>query len=64
MSGGQYFGASDRLGWYPSDNPIHVADLSATIYAAFGIDPVQTVPDTLGRPQLLSEGNVVQGLIT
>jgi hypothetical protein len=64
VGGGQYFGASDRLGWYPRDNPVHVADLTATIYAAFGIDPTQTVPDTLGRPHLLSEGNVIPGLIT
>ena len=62
LAGGQYFGASDRLGWYPRDNPIHVADLTATIYAAFGIDPAQIIPDTLGRPHVLSEGHVVPGL--
>jgi hypothetical protein len=64
LAGGQYFGASDRLGWYPRDNPVHVADLTATIFAAFGIDPSQTVPDTLGRPHVLSEGNVLPGLLT
>jgi len=63
LAGGQYFGASDRLGWYPRDNPIHIADLTATIYAAFGIDPAQIVPDTLGRPHVLSEGQVVPGLL-
>jgi hypothetical protein len=63
LAGGQYFGASDRLGWYPRENPIHIADLTATIYAAFGIDPAQIVADTLGRPHLLSEGHVVPGLL-
>jgi hypothetical protein len=62
LEGGQYFGASDRLGWYPHENPIHVADLTATIYDAFGIDPAQTVLDTLGRPHVLSEGQIVKGL--
>jgi hypothetical protein len=37
-------------------------NLTATICAAFGIDPAQTVLDTLGRPHVLSEGNVVPGL--
>jgi hypothetical protein len=64
LAGGQYFGASDRLGWYPHENPIHVADLTATLFAAFGIDPAETVLDTLGRPHVLSEGNVVSGLFT
>lgn len=62
LEGGQYFGASDRLGWYPHENAIHVADLTATIYDAFGIEPTQTVIDTLGRPHVLSEGQVVKSL--
>ncbi|MDB5338624.1 MAG: hypothetical protein JWN70_4243 [Planctomycetaceae bacterium] len=62
LPGGQYFGSSDRLGWYPRDKPIHIADLSATIYSAFGIDPSQVIPDTLGRPHILSEGHAVTGL--
>lgn len=61
---GEYFGASDRLGWYPRDKAIHISDLTATIYDAFGIDPGQSIPDTLGRPHLLSEGHVVQGLFS
>ncbi|MBI3866680.1 MAG: DUF1501 domain-containing protein [Planctomycetia bacterium] len=62
--GGKYFGASDRLGWYPRENPIHIADLTATILAAFGIDPAQVVPDTLGRPHVISEGHAVPGLLS
>ncbi|MDB5385956.1 MAG: hypothetical protein JWM11_1602 [Planctomycetaceae bacterium] len=62
LAGGQYFGSSDRLGWYPRDNAIHIADLSATLYDGFGIDPAQAIPDTLGRPHILSEGHVVPGL--
>lgn len=62
LPGGQYFGSSDRLGWSPRDNAIHISDLTATIYDAFGIDPSQIIPDTLGRPHVLSEGHAVRGL--
>ena len=62
LSGGQYYGASDRLGWYPREKPLHIADLMATIYDAFGIDPSQSISDSRGRPHLLSEGRVVPGL--
>lgn len=62
LPAGQYFGSSDRLGWSPRDNAIHISDLTATIYDAFGIDPSQIIPDTLGRPHTLSEGHVVRGL--
>ena len=59
---GSYFGASDKDGWYPQTSPIHPGDLAATIYDAFGINPKQTIYDTLGRPHRLCEGHVVPGL--
>ena len=62
IPGGTYFGASDRLGWYPRDNPIAVGELAATIFDAFGIDPRQTYRDALGRPHVLAEGEPVTGL--
>ena len=62
LAEGTYFGSSDRLGWYPRDNSIHISDLTATIYDAFEIDSSQIIPDTLGRPHTLSEGRVVRGL--
>ena len=62
IPGGTYFGASDRLGWYPKENPIAVGDLAATILDAFGIDPRQTYRDTLGRPHFLAEGEPVTAL--
>lgn len=64
VPGGCYFGSSDRLGWYPKENPIHVADLIATFYDAFGIDPRGTIHDSLGRPFVLSEGTPVAGIWT
>ena len=59
---GSYFGASDKDGWYPESSPVHPGDLAATIYDAFGINPKQTIYDTLGRPHRLCEGEVVSGL--
>ncbi|MEE3373204.1 MAG: DUF1501 domain-containing protein [Planctomycetota bacterium] len=59
---GSYFGASDKDGWYPHSSPVHPGDLAATLYDAFGIDPRQTIYDTLGRPHRLCEGHVVPGL--
>jgi hypothetical protein len=62
VPGGSYFGASDRLGWYPRDNPVAIGDLTATILEAFGIDPRQTYRDALGRPHVLAEGEPVAAL--
>jgi len=62
IRGGTYFGSSDRLGWYPKDDPIAVGDLAATILDAFGIDPRQTYRDAMGRPHVLAEGEPVSAL--
>jgi hypothetical protein len=62
VRGGTYFGKSDRLGWYPKDDPIAVGELTATILDAFGIDPRQTYRDSLGRPHVLAEGEPVSAL--
>lgn len=62
IPGGSYFGSSDRLGWYPKENPIAVGELAATILDAFGIDPRQTYRDSLGRPHFLAEGEPVTAL--
>ncbi len=62
VTGGTYFGASDRFGWAPKERPVHVADFTATLMDAFGIDPHSTISDSLGRPHRLSEGQIVDDL--
>jgi len=62
VTGGSYFGASDRFGWAPKEHPVHVADFAATLMNAFGIDPHSTIRDSLGRPHRLSEGQIVDDL--
>ena len=48
-----------RLQFYRDET----ADCSErVVFERFGIDPAQTVADALGRPHVLSEGNVVPGL--
>jgi hypothetical protein len=62
VPGGRYFGASNRQGWLPKEDPIHVGDFAATLYDAFGIDPHAAVADALGRPHILAEGQVLRGI--
>jgi hypothetical protein len=60
---GYVYGASDRVGAYPSLNPSRPEDLSATIYHLLGIDPHTEVRDPLDRPVPLSRGSVMTDLI-
>src|SRR4029077_6154470 len=50
VKGGLIFGASDKNGGYPLDNPVRPNDLTATIYDALGISPESEIRDRLGRP--------------
>lgn len=56
IRGGAVYGASDRIGAYPAANPVTPADLAATIFWRFGLDPDAEVRDQTGRPFRLSEG--------
>lgn len=62
VRGGAYFGASDRLGAYPAADPVSPADLAATIYWRFGIDPQTEVRDTTDRPFALAAGDPIRGV--
>jgi hypothetical protein len=62
VKGGFVYGASDRLGAYPAADPVSPADLAATIFWCFGIDPATEVHDTTGRPYKLSDGEPIRKL--
>jgi hypothetical protein len=62
VTGGAVHGASDRLGAYPAADPVTPADLAATIYWRFGIDPAAEVRDQTGRPFRLAEGEPIRRL--
>ena len=64
VRGGAVWGASDRLGAYPADRLVTPADLAATIYWRFGLDPATEIRDTLSRPYRLSDGEPMRDLFT
>jgi len=51
---GQVIGATNRLGEYAEERPVHVQEIIATIYHNLGVDPQTTMlEDRSGRPQYL-----------
>lgn len=62
IRGGQVYGASDRIGAFPRDNPVSPEDLLATMYHALGIAPDSEVHDREGRPVRICDGKAVTGL--
>ena len=62
VRGGTIFGASDRFGAYPASDPVTPADLAATIYWRFGIDPRTEVQDAVGRPYPLALGEPIRAV--
>jgi Protein of unknown function (DUF1501) len=64
IKGGYVHGASDRIGAYPSLNPVTPADIIATIYRCLGIPADLELRDRLNRPYVLVPwGNVITELL-
>ena len=59
IKGGQLYGASDKIGAYPAENPTTPADFVATVYHFLGLDPHREDHDMQGRPFPLSKGNPI-----
>jgi hypothetical protein len=64
VRGGAVYGSSDRIGAYPATDPVTPADLAATIFWRFGIDPATEVRDQTDRPFRLAEGEPVVRLFS
>jgi uncharacterized protein (DUF1501 family) len=63
MKKGFVYGASDKTGSYPAENPVRPDDVAATIFAALGIDPQSEMRTAADRP--VSRGMaVVIGVIS
>ncbi len=60
---GTVFGASDRTGARPKENPVGPEDVAATIYAALGIDPTTEIRDGLDRPYTLCTGRPITAVL-
>jgi hypothetical protein len=63
IQGGQVLGASDRIGAYPTSDPVDPVDIHATILHCMGLDPGQSLSDMLRRPSPLSTGRVLAALV-
>jgi hypothetical protein len=60
---GHIFGASDKVGGFPANDPVRPEDLSATMFYLLGIDPKTEVTDALNRPLAISPGRVMEGVL-
>ena len=62
---GMTYGASDELGFYPAQNPVHVHDLQATILQLMGFDHEKLIYRFQGRDFRLTDvfGNVVKDIL-
>ncbi|MFO0796035.1 MAG: DUF1501 domain-containing protein [Gemmataceae bacterium] len=56
---GFVYGASDRLGAYPTLGQARPEDLAATMFAALGLDPEAEVRDKLNRPLPIARGKPI-----
>jgi hypothetical protein len=62
IKGGYVHGGSDRLGAYPTSNPVAMENIPATMFTALGLDPAAEVRDPLNRPLPISRGEAVMEL--
>jgi hypothetical protein len=62
VKGGYVHGASDKFGAYPDRDGVTPADLAATIFWRFGLDPASEIHDELGRPYPIAEGKPIRDL--
>jgi Protein of unknown function (DUF1501) len=62
VTGGAVHGASDKIGAYPDADAVTPADLAATIFWRFGLDPAAEIIDQTGRPFRLAEGEPIRKL--
>src|SRR5262249_47270561 len=64
IRGGVVHGASDRIGAFPSNNPVTPADVNATIYHCLGIPADLELHDRQNRPyQLVPWGSPIPDLL-
>jgi Protein of unknown function (DUF1501) len=62
VRGGITFGSSDKLGAYPDSEAVTPADLAATLFWRFGLDPVREMIDLTGRPYKLADGQPIRAI--
>ena len=63
IKGGAVYGASDKIGAYPTADPVTPQDVIATIYHVLGIDIETVLYDDLHRPHKLVKGEPIRAII-
>lgn len=64
VQAGTVYGATDKEAAWPTRDPVHPADLVATVYHLLGIDPHLLIHDRLGRPFPIARGGEpIQGVL-
>jgi len=63
IRGGQVYGSSDKNGAFPADNPVSPGAFAATLYHCLGVPHDAEIPDRLGRPVRLTDGEPVRALL-
>ena len=61
---GFIYGASDKNGAYPVENPVRPDDLAATMFYMLGIDPHTQVYGAGNRPVQIADGNPIMGVLS
>jgi len=61
---GAVYGSSDKIGAYPSLNPVTPPDVMATLFHALGVDPAGHFNDATNRPVPITEGRPILGLFS
>lgn len=63
MRHGQAIGATNRLGEYATERPVHFQEVFATLYKSLGINiETTTLPDFQGRPRYLVDHSQYQAM--
>lgn len=57
-------GASDNKGAEVAASPVHPADVLATLWDHLGVSPRTTIFDRSGRPNWISEGKVIEEILS
>lgn len=60
VRGGVVHGSSDDQGGFPRDGMVQPQDLTATIFHCLGFQPDTEMRDSLGRPVMISRGEVIR----
>jgi uncharacterized protein (DUF1501 family) len=61
---GFVYGASDKTGTYPAEDPVRPDDLAATIYHTLGIDPHTELRTADARPVHAADGKPISAVFT